>query len=62
MRERRKVARREASKDSKELFIDEVVNHTGEPQKQGTVMFECILTFIFSNLRIANSLKLFRTI
>ena len=35
------VARREASKDSKELFIDEVVNHTGEPQKQGTVMFEC---------------------
>ena len=35
------VARREASKDTKELFIDEIVNHTGEPQKQGTVMFEC---------------------
>ena len=35
------VARSEASKDSKELFIEEVVNHTGEPQKQGTVMFEC---------------------
>ena len=25
------VARREASKDTKELFIEEVVNHTGEP-------------------------------
>ena len=35
------VARREASKDTKELFIEEVLNHTGKPQKQGTVMFEC---------------------
>ena len=35
------VARREASKDTKELFIEEVLNHTGEPQKQRTVMFEC---------------------
>jgi len=37
------VARRGASKDTKELFIEEVVNHTGEPQKQGTVTFECRL-------------------
>ena len=35
------VARREASKDTKELFIEKVLNHTGEPQKQRTVMFEC---------------------
>jgi len=55
-----KVARREASKDTKERFIEEVLNHTGEPQKQRTVMFECrvqgyTLNLIFSNLRIANS-------
>ena len=35
------VARREASKDTKELFIEKVLNHTGEPQKQRTVEFEC---------------------
>ena len=31
------VARREASKYTKELFIEKVLNHTGEPQKQRTV-------------------------
>ena len=61
------VARREASKDTKELFIEEVLNHTGKPQKQGTVMFECRVQghskpYFFSNLRIANSLKLFKNI
>ena len=35
------VAREEASKDTKELFIEEVISHTGKAQKQGTVEFEC---------------------
>ena len=35
------TARQEFAKDQKELFIDEVISHTGEPQKQGTVKFVC---------------------
>ena len=35
------VARQEFAKDQKELFISEVISHTGEAQKQGTVDFTC---------------------
>ena len=35
------MARREHAKDAKELFITEVLDHEGEPQKRGTVIFRC---------------------
>ena len=52
------MARREHAKDAKELFISEVLDHEGEPQKRSTVKFRCMVRghskpFIF-NSRIAN--------
>ena len=37
------MARREHAKDAKELFISEVLDHEGEPQKRSTVKFRCMV-------------------
>ena len=37
------MARRDHAKDAKELFISEVLDHEGEPQKRSTIKFRCMV-------------------